>query len=264
MIQHSLVACYGVALQLLLVQQWIERREQQQREETRRRPGVPTTLTEVHRGGFEVHRILFEDEHYCLRTTRLRQATLVALIDTLQEQYGLEDTRISAAEKVITFLDYCANKKTFRETRRVYQHSYLSFTRHLTTMLRCLCRMFKNTAPNPSLGEPHFDVRNTDDNRNRYFNKCIGALDGTHIPISMRGASEHGAWRNPKGWPSQNVLFVCDFDLNIVFVQPGYEGSATDETVLGRAIQNGFHVPPTHYYLGDGGYSEENRMLLVP
>lgn len=41
-------------------------------------------------------------------------------------------------------------------------------------------------------------------------------------------------------------------------------GQANDNTVLRRAVENGLTIPPTHYYLADGGYSKKNRLVLVP
>jgi hypothetical protein len=37
---------------------------------------------------------------------------------------------------------------------------------------------------------------------------------------------------------SQNVMVVCDFNLNITYVSAGLEGSATDSVVLRSAMNN--------------------------
>ena len=52
------------------------------------------------------------------------------------------------------------------------------------------------------------------ENRNyrSYFADCAGAVDDTHIPVSLRNA-EKAAWRNRTGFMSQNVLAICDFDM---------------------------------------------------
>ena len=41
---------------------------------------------------------------------------------------------------------------------------------------------------------------------------CIGAIDGTHIPITIN-EDKAPPFRNRKGTLSQNVMFACDFDL---------------------------------------------------
>ena len=67
-----------------------------------------------------------------------------------------------------------------------------------------------------------------------FFSNCIGALNGSHIPISVLVA-EQLAWQNRKGWILQNVLTVCNFNINFIYILPGWEGSAHDGQVLSFA-----------------------------
>jgi hypothetical protein len=50
-----------------------------------------------------------------------------------------------------------------------------------------------------------------------YFANCIGSLDGTHIPARPDPDSSK-AFRNRKGFQSQNVLAACTFDLKFVYM----------------------------------------------
>ena len=45
-----------------------------------------------------------------------------------------------------------------------------------------------------------------------YFKDCLGAVDGTHIPISLTNCTKP-LWQNRKGYTSQNVLAICNFDI---------------------------------------------------
>lgn len=45
-----------------------------------------------------------------------------------------------------------------------------------------------------------------------WFDHCIGALDGTHIAVSVP-TSHQPRYRNRKQYISQNVLAVCNFEL---------------------------------------------------
>jgi hypothetical protein len=83
---------------------------------------------------------------------------------------------------------------------------------------------------------------------------CIGAIDRTHIPITI-SEDKAAPYRNRKGSLSHNVMVVCDFDLNFTFISCGWEGSASDAGVLRSAIGKGFHVPEGKFYLVDGGYA---------
>nr|AFK45093.1 unknown [Lotus japonicus] len=74
-----------------------------------------------------------------------------------------------------------------------------------------------------------------------------------HVP-----AKDHSRFRNKKGILAQNVLAACTFDLQFIFVYPGWEGSVSESRVL-RAVlddpdQNFPQIPQGKYYLVDMGY----------
>lgn len=55
-----------------------------------------------------------------------------------------------------------------------------------------------------------------------------------HIPAHVP-AKDQSRFRNRRGVLSQNVLVACTFDLQFIFVYPGWEGSVADSRVL-RAV----------------------------
>lgn len=94
-----------------------------------------------------------------------------------------------------------------------------------------------------------------------YFKDALGALDGSHIAMAPPAAL-HGAYRNRKGFVSQNCLFACSFDLQFVYSYTGWEGSATDARVYEAALNDGFVVPEGKYYLGDAGFPSCDNILV--
>src|SRR5437667_75785 len=89
---------------------------------------------------------------------------------------------------------------------------------------------------------------------NDFFNDCIGAIDGTHIAAKVPDAVTP-AFRNRKGFISQNVLATCDFDkLIFTYILAGWEGSQHDGAVFESAFDHGFEVSAGKYYLGDAGF----------
>ncbi|KAL5572847.1 hypothetical protein UlMin_022444 [Ulmus minor] len=75
---------------------------------------------------------------------------------------------------------------------------------------------------------------------------CVGAIDGTHIPCIV-DAHLQAAYRNRKGYTSQNDLAVVDFDLKFTYLVAGWEGSVHDSRVLRDAMSNpdfSFPTPP--------------------
>ena len=55
---------------------------------------------------------------------------------------------------------------------------------------------------------------------------------------------DQGAFRNRKGFISQNVLAACSFDMQFQYVLAGWEGSVADSRILDAALerQNKLHV----------------------
>ncbi|XP_006595371.3 uncharacterized protein [Glycine max] len=95
-----------------------------------------------------------------------------------------------------------------------------------------------------------------------YFKDCIGAIDGTHIPASVKGR-DVSSYRDRHGNISQNVLAACNFDLEFMYVLSGWEGSAHDSKVLSDALarKNGLKVPQGKYYLVDCGFPNRRKFL---
>ena len=56
-------------------------------------------------------------------------------------------------------------------------------------------------------------------------------MDGTHVPCIV-DADLQTAFRNRKGFTSQNVLAIVDFDMKFTYVVAGWEGSVHDARVL--------------------------------
>lgn len=100
-----------------------------------------------------------------------------------------------------------------------------------------------------------------------YFMDCRGAIDGSFIPISVKNLKNADArvpWRCRKNFYAQNVMAAVDFDMNFVYILPGWEGSAHDGKVLRSALEKGFEVPDGCYYLADAGYGSNIGLVLTP
>lgn len=60
-----------------------------------------------------------------------------------------------------------------------------------------------------------------------HFRNCLGAIDGTHIPVTVP-STKQPVHIGSHGYPSQNVMAVCNFDMRFTFVVAGRPGSAHD------------------------------------
>ena len=95
-----------------------------------------------------------------------------------------------------------------------------------------------------------------------FFKNALGAIDGSHIHAAPP-AFYQVAFRNRKGFTSQNCLFCCSFDLRFTYALTGWEGSAADARVWHSAINSDLIVPDGWYYLADAGFPH-CKQLLVP
>lgn len=102
----------------------------------------------------------------------------------------------------------------------------------------------------------------TKDPRFKFFDKCIGAIDGSHIR-AFTSTDDHPFMRNRKGYLSQNCLFACNFDFDFIYALCGWDGSVSDSALWKDVVQNGLQVPVDRYLLGDAGFPSCNS-LLVP
>jgi len=83
-----------------------------------------------------------------------------------------------------------------------------------------------------------------------YFDKCIGAIDGTHVPVTVP-TEKVVQYTGRKGITTQNVLAVCDFDMRFTFVLAGWPGSVHDMRVFNDALEkfgDKFPHPPLGMY----------------
>jgi hypothetical protein len=170
------------------------------------------------------------------------------------------DTRLTVEEKLGFFLYMISCNASYEVLAVTFGHSNDTFHRHINHFFNNVIPTLSHhfiRSPNPSQVHPKIQ-----DNPRYYpfFKNCLGAIDGTHIPVSI-SPEKHSPFRNRKGTLSINVMVACDFDLNITFLSSGWEGSATDSRVLRSAMSKGFKVPPGKFYLVDGGYANEISFL---
>lgn len=62
------------------------------------------------------------------------------------------------------------------------------------------------------------------------FPGCIGAIDGTHVPILKPKENEH-LYINRKGVHAKNVQLICDSNLTITSANANYPGSTHDSFI---------------------------------
>ncbi|KAK1316889.1 hypothetical protein QJS10_CPA05g01775 [Acorus calamus] len=141
----------------------------------------------------------------------------------------MKDTRhVSSTEQLVIFLHAIGHGVPNRVLSERFQHSGETISRHFNAGLRAVV-----------------ELRRTSFNYNKlewgFIHNAIAAIDGTHIPPLVL-KSKASRYRNRKGWT--NVMGVCSFNFQFLYIVAGWEGSTADIKVLRWALESGgFHVP---------------------
>jgi hypothetical protein len=163
--------------------------------------------------------------------------------------------------QILEFLSFVGGHGSFWSCSDRFQCSLETFSRHFHGVLKALISMSPIWIVHPPSETPA--CFKDDPKYDPFFEKCIGAFDGTFIPMWIR-PEDQSPWRDRKNNISQNVLAVCDFDLKFTHVFAGMEGSAPDSVVLNHVLTSGlFQIPEGSFFLGDGGYAL-SKYVLTP
>lgn len=216
--------------------------------------------------------VLTGDLYYkeILATENVNRFRQVARMDRetfnlLKEQLidgGLTDSMYICSGQKLMILLHVLRGHTNRETAERWQHSGATISDIVHEVSHCLDNI-KHRIYKPALaGDPTPTQIANNGKFTPYFNDCIGALDGTHIPAVIPVYLQH-PFRNRKKVITQNVLGVANFDLTFAYALFGWEGSAHDARVYDDSKLKGLPLIIGKYYLADGGYAL-SKYTLTP
>lgn len=175
--------------------------------------------------------------------------------------------RVSSEKKIHMAVWYLSNQETFRQMANLFGLEYKS-NAHLCIMqvLRVMAEKLKDQYIRwPDSIEQQ--IISTEFQLKTGFPNVIGCIDGTHIAIKPP-AADRDSYINRKGFPSVNVMAVCDHRFLFTSVFADRAGSVHDARVLrvsplGNAIENGRIGHENYHILGDSAYPLLTQ-LIVP
>lgn len=134
---------------------------------------------------------------------------------------------------------------------------------------RVICERVQPEVIKFPVGQELTDIMSDFEHKKR-MPMCVGAVDGSHIPIQMPWHSQgHLDYRNRKGFYSIVLQGCVDFSSKFISINVGFPGRAHDGRVfrrssLCRRIDNGSLLPAVYreiegvkvypYILGDAAY----------
>ncbi|XP_056684310.1 protein ALP1-like [Spinacia oleracea] len=184
--------------------------------------------------------------------SRVNRRTFGVICEMARDIGGLTESRNMSIEEIVAmFLFTLAHHIKNRTVGNIFFRSGESVSRNFH---RCLLAILK--LHDHLLKKPTPITEDCEDGRWKYFKNCLGALDGTYVSVHVAN-EDRPRYRTRKGSIAMNVLGVCNPNMEFIYVQPGWEGSAHDGRVLRDAISrpHGLKVPQGSYYLVDAGYT---------
>jgi len=198
--------------------------------------------------------------HRFLNINRMDKQTFLRLVTMLTSIGMLKDSlTICSGQKVMIFIQALIGHSN-RQSAERWQHSGSTISVILHEVVDSLYRCLGNCFFRPTAGDELSSVIQNNSKFFPFFANCIGALDGTHIPAIVE-PTDQGRYRNRKGFISQNVLVVVNFDMTFSYALAGWEGSAHDSKVYDDSKLKGFPHIPHKFYLGDAGYALSTQVL---
>ncbi|XP_016456643.2 uncharacterized protein LOC107780604 [Nicotiana tabacum] len=207
-----------------------------------------------------IQKILHGNETRCYENFRLRKTVFLDLSKDLTNKYGLKPTRgMSVYEELGMFLMICTHGAGNRLVQEIFQHSGETIHRHFHSVLKAIGKLARDIIqPHPSYNDGAGDHKPCNQRYLPFFKDCIGALDDTHVKARLPQGQEI-PYIGCKGYPTQNILVVVDFNMCFTFAWAGWEGAAHDNCIfcetLHRPELNFSHPSGDKYYLVDAGYS---------
>lgn len=180
------------------------------------------------------------NDRICKEQLRMDRSCFDKLCHVLVAKGGLVTTRnVTVLEIVAFFLHTLAHDLKNRTIGVVFTRSGETVSRQFHTVLKAVMKIGKLY-----IKQVDSSVTYDGDNKWKWFEGALGALDGTLIKMTVR-VEDRPRYRDRKGDITTNVLATCDPSLRFNYVLPGWEGSASDPRILGDALRrpNGLKVP---------------------
>jgi len=143
---------------------------------------------------------------------------------------------MSSIESLAMFLWIIGAPQSFRQAVNRFERSTETISRKFDKVLHSVYML---SADIIKPREPEFRMVHPRLQGARFsplFNDCIGAIDGTHIPVYV-SSSKMLQHIGRYGYTSQNVLAICDFDMRFTFAVAGWPGSAHHMRVFTDAVR---------------------------
>nr|XP_034586585.1 uncharacterized protein LOC117849098 [Setaria viridis] len=170
-----------------------------------KRPEHSSTLSGVKK----VVQILEGHENWCKVEFRMEPEIFRVIANYLRVENLLCDTRgVRVEEQLGMFMFMLSHNASIDRLKKEFQHSGETIHRKITEFFDIIPALTHRFLKLPNVNHTHVKIA-SDPRFMPFFQNCVGAIDGTHVPITI--AQERAApYRNRKGTLSQNVMITTN------------------------------------------------------
>ena len=94
-----------------------------------------------------------------------------------------------------------------------------------------------------------------------FFEDTLGAINGSHFNAFT--ASNQDALHDHNGALTTNALAICDFTMQFLHTQSGWEGSVADAQMFHDSHFTDLSIPDGMYFLADAGFPTCSTLLIL-
>lgn len=161
-------------------------------------------------------------------------------------------------------LFYLAQGSTLRQLEKQFGFSFLRCHDIIDDTIQAIVAATADTISIPKGAAAQESSREWSEGyRFSPLRRCLFAGDGTFVPFKPSGPFISARWRCRKGFTAVNVFIGCDFNVRVVALNTGAEGSANDSMVFEWSGVSR-DIPAGYFMLGDAGYGLSRLSVLTP
>ena len=121
--------------------------------------------------------------------------------------------------------------------------------------------LYTNFIRPPKVGNPIPDYILDDPKLFPFFEDALGAIDGSHFNTFT--ASDQDALRDHNGALTTNALAICNFTMQFLHTQSGWEESVADAQMFHDSCFTDLSIPDGKYFLADAGFPTCSTLLIL-
>ncbi|KAL5541986.1 hypothetical protein UlMin_009696 [Ulmus minor] len=183
----------------------------------------------------------------------------------MEKKLFLQIVRTDVTEIIWMFLHilgHCVGNKLAQER---FHHYAWTVCTYFSKILDAICLMSVDVLKPQDPEFKNIPIQILNDSRYMpHFKDCIGAIDGVHVQARIT-LQNKVPFIGRKGTPIQNIMDVCNFDIQFIYALAGWEGNAHDAQIFLSALRDpsaNFPKPPEgKNYLVDAGYLQIKGFL---